>query len=219
MLMSGMVTLTDRQFRIGLRSPSVLARSLRKAALVPIAPDTPRSPQGPAVRAELARYFARGRTGSLAESFDKRVAKWDRRDALATQIRNARGMLVRFQDADVSEPSPDRIAIPREARELFGVPISLGVDLAYRTQDGWLLRQLLIDDEIVTTDARRLYAVATWLHFEARTPDESVARVEIWDLRRDGRRPGWPRRWLQAYVPELGRRVEAIRSAIGSMAA
>lgn len=217
--MSGMVTLTDRQFRTGLRSPLVLARSLRQAALVPVAPDTPRSPQGPAIRAELARYFGRGRTGSLAASFDKRVAKWDRRDVLAMQIRNARGMLVRFQDADSVEPSPDQIAIPREARDLFGVPVSLGVDLAYRTPDGWLLRQLLIDDEIVTTAAVRLYAVATALHFEARYAEDRVARVEVWDLRREGRRPGWPRRWLEAYVPDLGRRVEAIRNALGSMAA
>lgn len=197
----------------------MLARSLRKAAIVPVAPDTPRSPQGPAVRAELARYFSRGRTGSLADSFDKRVAKWDRRNVLATQIRNARGMLVRFQDADSLEPSPDRIAIAREARDLFGVPVSLGVDLAYATPDGWLLRQLLIDDEIVTTAAIRLYAVATALHFEAGSPADRVARVEVWDLRRDGRRPGWPRRWLQAYVPDLGRRVEAIRDALGAMAA
>lgn len=214
-----MRVLTDRQLRIGLRSPIALARGLRRAEAMPIRPDTPRSPQGKAIRAEINGYFASGRTRSLPESFDARVSKWKRRETAATEIANARRMLERFQAFERDEGNPTEFGIAKSAIRIFGLDLELGVDVAYETSAGWVLRQFLVDDEIVRLAQIRLYALATAIHFEARRPGAKVARVEVWDLRRDNVRPGWERRWLEGYVPDLQRRFEAIRDALGDKAA
>jgi hypothetical protein len=59
---------------------------------MPIAPNTPRSPQGKAIRAEINAYFAASRHRSVADSFDKRVSTWKRGETSATEIANARRM-------------------------------------------------------------------------------------------------------------------------------
>lgn len=90
----------------------------------------------------------------------------------------------------------------------------MGADLAYETDMGWIIRQLLTDDEIRRIDHLRMYAAATALHFEASSGQERVARVELWMLRYDGRIAGWPRTLLDRNTPALGRRMDEM--AIGA---
>jgi hypothetical protein len=42
----------------------------------------------------------------------------------------------------------------------------MGIDVAYQTPEGWVLRQLLTDDEIRRVEHLRLYAAATALHLK-----------------------------------------------------
>ncbi len=92
-------------------------------------------------------------------------------------------MLEEFARLDAKQGDPTRIQIAPARVELFGIGITMGVDLAYSDPSGWLLRLLLTDSEIVRVEHLRLYAMAAALNFEGRADGGPVASVELWLLR------------------------------------
>ena len=212
--------LSARQLRTGIRSPAALARQLRLARMTPIAPDTPRSPQRPWMDASIGRYFKKDRTveGFFAD-YDDRTSKSKRRETAASEIMNGRKMLSRFAALDRPQPDPSRVQMRSTRVEVLGHGLIMGVDLAYETSTGWILRHLITDDEIRRPEHLRLYATAAALHFEGRPDGGRVARVEVWLLRYDGRVAGWPRSLLETSTPRLATRLaEIAKGASGQVA-
>jgi hypothetical protein len=215
-----MINLTARHLRTGIRSPQALARQLLHARLAPIDPDTPRSPQRAWMDASLRRYFERQRHPDvLFADYDCRTGRAKRNDTAATEIANGRRMLAHFVALDQSQPDPDRVQMKPAAVTVLGQGVVMGVDLAYETPTGWVLRHLITDDEIRRAEHLRLYATAAALHFEGRPDGGHVARVELWLLRHEGRVEGWPRSLLEKSIPSLAVRLSEIaRGASGQVA-
>jgi hypothetical protein len=207
--------LSGRQLRTGIRSPAVLARQVRAELSAPIPEDTPRSPQRPCMNAALKRYFSKGRElTELLGDYDERVARSKRRLTAASEFANGRAMLERFAGLDRTQADPTRVLMAPARAPVLGHGVTMGADLAYQTPDGWIVRQLLTDDEIRRIEHLRMFATATALHFEARPDGGQVDRVELWMLRFDGRVAGWPRSLLQRVTPILERRMDEM--AIGA---
>ena len=212
--------LSARQLRTGLRSPTGLARQMRLARATPIDPDTPRSAQRLWMNASIRRYEDQGRVVEvLLNDYDRRTSCAKRRDTAASEIANGRIMLARFASLDLGEPAPSRIQMKPVAVDALGIRISMGVDLAYQTPDGWVVRHLLTDSEITRLGHLRLYATAAALHFEGRPDGGRVVRVELWLLRYQDRVVGWPRSLPEASIPSLAARLDEIaRGAAGQAA-
>lgn len=132
---------------------------------MPIPEDTPRSPQRLWIEASLRRYFDGGRDPNrlLADYLD-RTARAKRRETAASEIANGRRMLERFAELDRSQPDPTRVLLKPISVPVCGHGVTMGIDVAYQTLEGWVLRQVLTDDEIRRTEHVRLYAAATALH-------------------------------------------------------
>ena len=212
--------LSARQLRTGIRSPGVLARELLKARIAPLPPDTPRSPQRPWMEASLRRYFERQRDPSvLLADYDHRIAASKRRESAASEIANGRKMLERFLTLDQSQVDPTRFLMKPVRVEMFGHRVIMGVDVAYETQDGWIVRHLITDEEIRQIDHWRLYATAAALHFEERPDGGPIAAVQLWLLRYDRRVVGGPRAILARWVPRLAVRFDEIARGASGQAA
>lgn len=212
--------LSARQLRTGIRSPGVLARELQKARIAPPPADTPHSAQRPWMDASLKRYFAKGRHRFvLLDDYDRRTAGSSRHESAAKQIANGRRMLAHFADLDEEQVDPTRVQMSRVRVEVLGHRILMGLDVAYETLDGWVIRHLITDSEITVTSHLRLYATAAALHFEGRPDGGSVRRVEIWLLRYDRRLVLWDRKLLDPWIPRLAIRLDEIaRGAAGQAA-
>jgi hypothetical protein len=197
-----------------------MARQLRIAAVAPIAPDTPRSPQRPWIDASLRRYFDGHRSVDvLLADYEDRTKGSKRHESAASEIANGRKMLVRFADMDKTQPDPTRVQMRRERVEVLGHGLTMGVDVAYQTSAGWIIRHLITDDEIRLTEHMRLYATAAALHFEGRSDGGPVSGVEVWLLRHDRRVAGWPRSLIEKRVENLALRLDEIaRGAAGRAA-
>jgi hypothetical protein len=142
--------LNARQLRIGIRSPAALARLLRSEAVFPVEADTPRNPQRQWIDASISRYMRQGRRVEvLLDHYDDRTSRSARLHTAATEIANGRAMLKKFAELDLTEPTPDRVQLPKSGVDVLGVWITLGADLAYETPNGWLLRLLITDQEVV----------------------------------------------------------------------
>jgi hypothetical protein len=192
-----------------------LGRQLRAELAAPIPEETPRSPQRPCMNAALKRYFSKGRDPAvLLGDYDERVARSKRRLTAASEFANGRAMLARFAALDRSQTDPTRVLIGPMRATVLSHGITMSADLAYQTPEGWIIRQLLTDDEIRRIEHLRMFATATALHFEARPDGGPVDRVELWLLRFDGRVAGWPRSLLQRVTPILERRMDEM--AIGA---
>lgn len=207
--------LTARQVRIAIRSPGALARQLGLERLAPIDPDTPRSPQRQWISASIRRYVARGRDPRvLIEDYDARTPRAKRRETAASEIANGRLMLARFATLDQAEPMPTLVGVRRPMPvDVLGTTISMGSDLAYRSDDGWHLRHLITDREITRPEHLLLYATASALQFEGRIDGGPVTGVEVWMLRDDDRRLMWDRPSLAEAVGRLAVRPKEIARA------
>jgi hypothetical protein len=212
--------LTARQLRTGIRSPAALGRQLRLERLVPIPVDTPRSPQRLWIEASLRRYFDGGRDPDrLLADYSDRTARSKRRDTAASEIANGRRMLERFVELDRSQPDPTRVLLKPIRAPVCGHWVTMGVDVAYQTLEGWVLRQLLTDDEIRRTEHVRWYAAATALHFEGHPDGGDVARVEVWMLRLERGVVGWPGSLLGRLTSSLATRMDEIAAGAFGQAA
>lgn len=212
--------LTARQLRTGIRSPGALARQLRLERLAPIDPDTPRSPQRPWIDASIRRYVGSGRDPRvLLDDYDSRTSRAKRRDTAASEIANGRLMLARFATLDQDEPMPTLVGVRPMPVEVLGTTISMGVDLAYRSEDGWHLRHLITDREITRPEHLLLYATASALQFEGRLDGGRVTGVDVWMLRYDDRRLMWDRPSLADAVGRLAVRLEEINKGATGQAA
>ena len=212
--------LTARQLRTGIRSPGALARQLRLERLAPIDPDTPRSPQRQWISASIRRYVARGRDPRvLIEDYDARTSRAKRRETAASEIANGRLMLARFATLDQNEPMPTLVGVRPMPVDVLGTAISMGFDLAYRSDDGWHLRHLITDREITRSEHLLLYATASALQFEGRIDGGPVTGVDVWMLRHDDRRLMWDRQSLAEAVGRLAVRLEEINRGAADQAA
>lgn len=212
--------LSARQLRTGIRSPAVLVRQLRAEWIAPIDPDTPRSPQRPWIDASIRRYQAGGRKADvLMADYAERTGRAKRRDTAASEIANGKTMLERFARLDADEPTPTRFQLPRTPVDVLGTVTSMGADLVYETDEGFVIRQLITDMEITRPEHLGLYATAVALHFEGRPGGGPVSRVDLWLLRYENRTLTWSRATLEATVPRLAIRLEEIaRGAEGRAA-
>lgn len=212
--------LTARQLRTGIRSPAALARQLRLERLTPIPEDTPRSPQRPWIEASLRCYFDAGRDRDrLLADYADRTKRSKRRDSAASEIANGRMMLERFAELDRSQADPTRVFLKPTRATVMGHGVTMGIDVAYQTPEGWVLRHILTDDEIRRTEHVRLYAAATALHFEGRPDGGDVARVEVWMLRVERGVAGWPRALLGRLTSSLATRLDEIAAGASGQAA
>jgi hypothetical protein len=170
--------------------------------------------------ASIARYFKKDRAVEvLLADYDDRTGRSERRETAASEIMNGRKMLRRFAALDRLQAVPSRVQMRPTRVEVLGHGLIMGVDLAYETSTGWILRHLITDDEIHRSEHLRLYATAAALHFEGRSDGGDVARVEIWLLRYDGRVAGWPRSLIETSIPRLATRLaEIARGASGQVA-
>lgn len=200
-----------RQLRTGIRSPAVLARQLRAEWIAPIDPGTPRSPQRPWIDASIRRYEDGGRKPAvLMADYAERTGRAKRRDTAASEINNGKMMLERFARLDADEPAPSRFQLRPTPVDILGMVVSMGADLVYETPEGYVVRQLITDSEIIRPEHLRLYATAVALHFEGRPDGGPVARVDLWLLRYEDRTVAWTRPALEATVPRLRVRLEEI---------
>lgn len=212
--------LTARQLRTGIRSPAALGRQLRLERQAPIPEDTPRSPQRPWIEASLRCYFDAGRDRDrLFGDYTDRTNRSKRRDSAASEIANGRMMLGRFADLDRSQADPTRVFLKPTRVTVMGHGITLGIDVAYQTPEGWVIRHILTDDEIRRIEHVRLYATATALHFEGRPDGGDVARVEVWMLRFERGVAGWPRSLLGRLTSSLATRMDEIAAGASGQAA
>lgn len=212
--------LNARQLRIGIRSPAALARLLRSEIMFPVEADTPRNPQRQWIDASIRRYMRQGRKVEvLLDHYDDRTSRSERLPTAATEIANGRAMLKRFAELDLAEPTPDRVQMPKTRVDVLGVGITLGTDLVYETPNGWLLRLLITDHELVRPEHLHLLAVAAALHFEGRPDGGLVGAVDVWPLRPRRRTLGWARSSLASAVPRLARRLDEIALEASGQAA
>lgn len=170
--------------------------------------------------ASIGRYFKKDRTVEvLLADYDDRTSRSKRRETAASEITNGREMLGRFAALDRLQPDPNRVQMRPTRVEVLGHGLIMGVDLAYETSAGWILRHLITDDEIRRPEHLRLYATAAALHFEGRSEGGRAVRVEVWLLRYDGGVDGWPRSLLERSIPALATRLaEIARGASGQVA-
>jgi hypothetical protein len=211
---------TARQLRTGLRSPRALARLLREAEEHPIPPDTPRSNQRRQIVAALRHYFASDRDpAKLLADYDKRTSESKRKVKPVTEIANGRRMLLNFVALDEDQPPPTKYLMPAVRVKLFRIGVTMSVDIAIESSDGWVLRQVITDQELVRPEQLRLYATAVAMHFEGRPDGGPVARVDLLLVRRAGRMVTWNRAFLRTSEPRLATRCEQIRSGGADVAA
>jgi hypothetical protein len=197
-----------------------LGRQLRQERQAPIPEDTPRSPQRPWIEASLRRYFDAGRDRDrLFADYADRTDRSKRRDSAASEIANGRMMLGRFAELDRSQADPTRVLLEPARVAVLGHRIKMGIDVAYQTPEGWVIRHVLTDDEIRRTEHVRLYATATALHFEGRPDGGDVARVEVWMLRFERGVAGWPRFLLDRLTSSLATRMDEIAAGASGQVA
>lgn len=142
-----------------------------------------------------------------------------RRDSAAGEIANGRMMLRRFAELDRAQADPTRVFLKPTRVAVMGHGITMGIDVAYKTPEGWVIRHILTDDEIRRIEHVRLYATATALHFEGRPDGGDVARVEVWMVRFERGVAGWPRRLLGRLTSSLATRMDEIAAGASEQAA
>jgi hypothetical protein len=214
------MNLTARQLRTGIRSPAALGRQLRLESIAPIPEDTPRSPQRPWIEASLRCYFDTGRDQErLFADYADLTNRSKRRDSAASEIANGRMMLKRFTERDRSQADPTRVLLKPARVTVMGHGITMGIDVAYQTPEGWVIRHILTDDEIRRIEHVRLFAAATALHFKGRPDGGDVARVEVRMLRFERGVAGWPTSLLVRLTSNLATRMDEIGARASGQAA